>query len=107
MDFLYYNKLINENLISLLCNKKETEKLMGVATPYPILLQINEGKDLKQQVNISGQSRYYTDKIYNIAGKKYVVSSQWYGPETTKKDTKTPFIRLIKNYLIKNNKDYL
>jgi len=69
---------------------------MKVASPYPILLKIDEDKDLKLQVFISGQTRYYTDHIYEYKNNKYVVSSQWYGPETTKPNTKGAFIKMIK-----------
>ena len=69
---------------------------MKVANPYPILLKIDEKRDLKLQVFISGQSRYYADHIYEFNNTKYVVSSQWYGPGTTKPNTKGAFIKMVK-----------
>lgn len=98
-DYLFENKIITEDLLYIFCNKVEIDKAMGVANPNPVLLQISDDKDLKSQVFISGQSRYYTDHIYEYSGNHYVASSQWYGPNTTKTDTKTPFINFIKQYL--------
>lgn len=98
-NYLFDNNLITKDFIEFLCDKKKTDSAMGVASPNSILLQIEEDKDLKSQVFISGQARYYTDHIYSYDGKKYVASSQWYGPETTKTDSKTPFVQVIKRYL--------
>lgn len=98
-DYLFDNNLITNEFIEFLCDKKKTDSAMGVASPNSILLQVIDNKDLKSQVFISGQARYYTDHIYSYDGKKYVVSSQWYGPETTKTDSKTPFINVIKRFL--------
>ena len=95
-NYLFNNNLINEKFLNFLCNKKQTDIGMKVASPYPILLKIDEDKDLKLQVFISGQTRYYTDHIYKYKNNKYVVSSQWYGPETTKPNTKGAFIKMIK-----------
>ena len=93
--------MVNESFIKFLCDKKLTDISMKVANPYPILLKIDEKRDLKLQVFISGQSRYYTDHIYIFNNTKYVVSSQRYGPGTTNPNTKGAFIKMIKkNYII-------
>ena len=70
-----------DNLLSLTWSSKSFKKLYyPVLKPYDPSLSIDE-----QRVDYKGNGRYY-DQIFILAGKKFLLTSQWY------KDAKEQFI---------------
>ena len=74
------------NLLSLEWSSKTFKKLY-----YPVLKAFDSSKTVdEQRVDYKGNGRYY-DRVYTLAGKKYLLTSQWY------KDAKVQFIEWYNN----------
>lgn len=88
---------LNERALRLLTDAEECKRIF-MCTKFPVLQEVprdcTETKLREYCFDGVGRQRYYVEKI-TVAGKTYVVTNHWYGPNKSNPDNRTPFLQWV------------
>ena len=73
---LFSEKIIPQELLQDLLDKNYCKEMINVN--YPLLVQVNKNKSLREQTMINEKPRYWLKDIVDINGGSFAICSQWY-----------------------------